>query len=185
MKIRITDLPLDGLNIQEKLNLESLISRLNEQKSSPFNVFEAPEAHLRLLALGQDGAQVSGFITASYKQECSLCLDPANRNVKLPVEFQIRIKPTESDRTQDFEDDVGIVFVEDENVTLDDTLEEIFILSLDLFWRPSFAQGVDFKERCSICAKTREEIGIADAAAKSTLADILSKSTRKNKSSIN
>jgi uncharacterized metal-binding protein YceD (DUF177 family) len=185
MKVRITDLPLEGLNIQEPLNIESLNARLQDDQKSPFSVLEAPIANIRILPLGQDGAQVSGFITASYKQECSLCLEPADRNVKLPVEFQIRIKPTDADSSQDFEDDVGMVFIEDETAILDETLEEIFILSLDLFWHPSFNKDKDSKERCAICKKTREQIGIADAAPKSTLADLLAQPNVKSKFSNN
>jgi uncharacterized metal-binding protein YceD (DUF177 family) len=174
MKIRITDLPIEGLKITDSLCAESLQNRLNADDQEQFLILNAPAVNLVASPLGSSGAQIQGDISVEFKQKCSLCLDLAPRTIKLPINLQIRIKPKDS--TDVFEDDIGIVYIEEESIELSDVLEETILLSIDIFWHPEFESK---NKNCSICKKTKESLGLMENNQKATFKDLIETVSKK------
>lgn len=148
MKIRIATIPPAGFEIKEPLSSISINKRLNEVKDSGINILADPLVYLKVNK-NIEGAEAVGKIHVTYSQCCSRCLDPLPQNSELP--FHLIIKHREEGDDQF--DDIGIMYYEGEYADLQETLEEVIILSIDIFWAPS----LDQKGNCSLCQKNCAE----------------------------
>ena len=176
----MSDLPEKGLTVTEQLPESSINSRLSEPAPvdgtvSSVNqfIFTGPlNVTITAIPYGNEGsAKINGSLTATYTQDCSLCLDNLPRILKVPIEFQVQKM---SDGETGTEDDVGICFYQGDNAELDPILEEAAILALSIFWHPPFIEN-----RCTECRKSRAALGLAEPEAPLSLADLLAKAAAK------
>lgn len=155
MKIRISDIPAEGLNINDTIALEPLNARLQAGEPCDIYFLQAPRVSL-MVRRNPGGAQTSGTISSRYKQPCSLCLDEVERDIEISFDYILQHKsPATDDPTGGSLDDVGIIFFEGEHVDLEDSIQESLILSLSRFWHPPLKPDGS----CSICHKNlRDQI---------------------------
>lgn len=155
MKIRISDIPAEGLNINDTIPLEPLNARLQAGEQCDISFLEAPRVNLTVHR-NPGGAQTSGTIKSRYSQPCSLCLDEVGRDIEIGFDYILQHKnPGDADTTEDSLDDVGIIFFEGEHIELDDSIQESLILALSRFWHPPLKPDGS----CSICHKNlRDQI---------------------------
>jgi uncharacterized metal-binding protein YceD (DUF177 family) len=144
MRVRISTLPPQGLQVCDSLPLETLNARLNEGHSTDIKFLSPPQANLLALPVGT-GATVTGTVTGQYQQDCGRCSDPVPQQMEIQVNLIARPRAEGSD----VEDDIGIVFFDGEHVELGDLLEELLILKLDLFWSPP----MDESNKCTVCSR--------------------------------
>lgn len=169
MKIRITDIPAEGLKVQDTLPLEELNSRMNEGSNTEFNFLSAPLVKLEVHRAGE-GAEVEGSVSAEFSQGCSLCLDSLPRSSVVPVSFQLRQRKGERGE----EDDIGMIYYDGDSVDLQEAIEECLILSLSLFWHPEFIE-----DKCTQCKRSRKDLGLGKPNEKLTLGNLIQQASKK------
>lgn len=166
MLVRITDLPLKGLKINDHLSLEKLNERVAEGRDTSIAFTIPPVVDLTLFP-SHGGATSSGKVTTKYTQECSTCLDPIERELELEAKFIFKPRTSESDA-----DDIGVWYFDGDEINLEEVIQEALILSLQLYWHPPR----DAQERCSVCGKRVEfENGQAKKKSGTSLAELLKK----------
>jgi hypothetical protein len=172
MKVRIADIPPQGLPISATMSLEALNTRMNEARNNDIVFTSAPKVTLTIFkALG--GAESKGTVKTTYRRPCGLCLDELDRELTIKADFIIKDKPPtkrpreleratkntgatkekESEPILDdgeFADDVGIFFYEGDNFELEGPLQELLILALPAFWHPHREK---VSGNCSHCGK--------------------------------
>lgn len=188
MKVRMSDIPPQGLPISATMSLEALNTRMNEGNNNDI-IFTSPP-HVRLTvfkALG--GGEAKGTITTKYRRPCGLCMDELDQDLSLPVSFVIKEKPApkrsrnEDDRPAkddvdmnpddgQYADDVGIFYYEGDNFELEEPLQELLILSLSPFWHPP-REAVS--GNCSRCGRNPCPEGEADEEGLGKLGEIFKK----------
>ncbi len=137
VKIRITDIPKEGLEINEELCLDAINSRMNEAPDNDITFIEAPRFSV-LIKPELGGAELSGTISTRYKQPCARCLEEISEFLKQELSLTLKAKtkkpgierPTEA---TEWDDGIGIVYFDGEHIDLEDILQETLILSLDPF----------------------------------------------------
>lgn len=164
MRVRISDISPKGLEVKGEIPLVPLNDRMKAGENQEIIFSCAPIADLMIFG-NSSGAELTGTISAKYKQACSLCLDVKERSVNIKTKFHLKEKT--DPKAED--DDIGIVYYENDLLELDPILEEALILSLALYWHPPF----DKKERCTECEKSRSELGLAADAGALKLGDLL------------
>lgn len=174
MKVRITDIPYEGLAVEADLPLKALNARLSEGEggNEGFEFLSAPRVSLRVFKTSH-GGEVKGKVTGKYTQTCSLCLDGIERALDLDTHFVVRQRPEgASPDSPDFCDDVGIFYFDGEHVDLEDILQEIIMLSFDMYWHPP----LDEKKTCTLCRKEFNELKAEEEEQKpSTFSELLKK----------
>lgn len=150
MKVRIKDIPAEGLKVTDNLPLDELNARMNEGSSTEFTFLKPPAVRLLISKVGES-AEVEGEVSAEYSQGCSLCLESLPRIASVPISFQLRQRRGERGE----EDDIGMIYYDGDSVDLREVVEECLILSLSLFWHPEF-NG----DSCSQCNRTRKDLGL-------------------------
>ena len=166
MKVRMSDIPPQGLPISATMSLEALNTRMNEGRNNDITFTQAPKVELTVFkALG--GGEAKGTITAKYRRPCGLCSDELEQPLTIRADFIIKDRPTpkrsrDDDHDQkdkqvgavgddgEFADDVGIFFYEGDNFELEEPLQELLILSLSPFWHPERDKKTG---NCSLCGK--------------------------------
>ena len=175
MKVRLSDIPYEGLPVQDKLSVASLNARLQEGSDQGFRFLEEPVVDV-VVFRRPHGGEVSGRVTGQYEQPCALCLNNMPRDMSLDVHFFLRARPkdVEEGSEEAFEDDIDFFHYEGDIADLEEMLQELVILSLSIFWHPD----VDKTGKCSGCGKRVEELG-ADVEqvkpATQSLGDLLKK----------
>ena len=142
MKFRIPTLPKQGLTSQECLTKEQLNNRLNESSRNIAEFLSDAIITLRLIPR-QYGADLTVHIEATYQQPCGRCNQP--QPLALTVDNKAVLKARSN--PDDIEDDLSLVYYDDDSVELTEYLEELTILSLDPFWTPTLKED----GRCSSC----------------------------------
>ena len=153
MNIRISTIPPRGLDIKETLPLDSLNARMNEGRENDIVFTAAPQVELTVLRT-IEGAETKGSVRTKYKQQCSWCLDPVERELEIEAKFVLSPRPAEKSVNEagSFEDDIGVVYYDNDHVDLEDVIQEALILSLSRFWHPP----VDEKGACTVCGRNVE-----------------------------
>lgn len=173
MKIRITDIPYEGLKIEDSLSLENLTARMNEGDNRGIVFTVAPKVTLTVFR-STLGAETKGTVTTRYKQPCSLCVEEVEKDIE--IEANYILKPRDPVNLDALDDDVGVVFYDGEHVDLEDVIQESLILALNIYWHPP--QDKDGNcVRCGLnfCAKQASE----DKPVR-TMGDIFKKALSKN-----
>ncbi len=134
MKVRVSDIPPEGLEIADILPLEALNARMAEGPGNDVFFCFPPQVRLHLFAR-KGGTEISGSITAKLEQPCTRCLETVS--AQFNREIQLFLKPKEDrpgiDRrmnSDEWEDDVGIVYFNGDTIDLEDILQESLILSV-------------------------------------------------------
>ncbi len=147
MKVRISDIPADGLEINDSLELERLNARMLEGGQDSGIIFtSAPTVKLKITrTIG--GAEAKGKVRAKYKQSCGRCLDEVEREMEQETSLIISPKTEGDSEGSKRDDEIGIVFYEGESVDLEEILQENLIISLSIYWSPP----VNANGACELC----------------------------------
>jgi uncharacterized metal-binding protein YceD (DUF177 family) len=154
MKIRISDIPSIGLNINETIPLRPLNERLSQGSDKSIQFLEDPRVQL-LLERNTTGATASGSVSSRYIQPCSRCAQELPRDIELRLDFVLSERPghpthgREATPEEELIDDIGIIYYENDQVDLEDFIQESLILALSLYWHPP----EDKKGNCEVCGK--------------------------------
>ena len=159
MKITVSELPAEGLKINDTIPLEPLNARMKEGRHKEIEFLEAPTVELAVTPTQTGGAQTEGKVVSKYRQRCGRCLDPVERTIEAALNFVLAQRPVvnvdgkEEVLTEDYIDDVGLVYFDGDQIDLEDLVQESLILSLSVFWSPPLkANG-----KCSLCDYKLEE----------------------------
>ena len=180
MKVRISDIPYEGLPVRDKLQLDALNGRLKEGSDTGFRFLSEPAVDLRVFKRSS-GGEVRGKVTGRYEQPCALCNKNMPRDLSLDLNFFLRARPKdlESSPEEAFEDDIGLFHYDGDHVDLEEIIQELIILSLSLFWHPP----LDENGNCTACGKSMDEIGAdveSPKRATQSLGELLQKAGLKN-----
>ena len=136
MKIRVTDIPAEGLQVDfelesESLNARSVADRENhdgrEELLPPEYVFaQGAKAQVKLSLEGRT-VVVSGRASAGYTTPCARCAEPASKKIDVPVNIVLKPFPT---RDEDRVEDVQLGFYDGKEIDCDQVVEEFLMLSL-------------------------------------------------------
>lgn len=177
MKIRISDLPAQGLEVKTTMALEPLNERLKQGENHGILFTQEPQVEI-VVTKSSTGAETKGFVRSRYKQPCSRCMVEVDREIELEANFILQPKPEDLMELGEEEiSDIGIVYFEGEHVDLEDVFQESLILALSIFWSPPS----DAKGNCSICSLSEKEIkkklqaGDSTHAGKVSLGDLFKK----------
>lgn len=173
MKVRITDLPPEGLTVHESLPVEPLNKRMREGKlGSDITFVTAPKAVLIVKPVAT-GAEAHGEVTATISQICGRCVELKERELTAVVGYSLTHKePTD----EEFEESpLGFIKVEDGHVDFDEDLYQALILEIDLFWKPDESNG-----KCNLCLKTFDEFR-QEISPKRTMGALLEQAMKKTK----
>lgn len=172
MKVRISDISPAGLLINETISLDSLNERMALGRSKEIVFTEAPHVSL-VIRKTASGAETVGTVSSKYRQPCSLCLKEADREITAEANYILKPRPPVEERgpNDSFEDDVGIVYYDDDHVELEETLQEALILLLSIYWHPP----LDKDGKCTKCGCSTRDLGIESAPSKTTLGDLFKK----------
>ena len=135
--LRVTDIPVQGLEITESLALDLLNERMNDAPNNDI-VFIDTSPFSLMAKTTKGGILITGNISGSYSQPCGRCLEEITH--QLDKEISLTLKPKETqpgrERTttkQEWQDDIGIVYFDGEHIELEEILQETLILSLSPF----------------------------------------------------
>jgi uncharacterized metal-binding protein YceD (DUF177 family) len=183
MKIRISDIPHEGLAVKESLSLENLNARMREGEDHGIEFISPPQVELMVFKTPQ-GAETRGKVTSRYRQPCSLCIEGVERDLEVEANLIFKAKPLDlenrpaGEEDEDYIDDVGISYFEGEHLDLEAIIQESIILSLSIYWHPP----VDKSGNCQVCGK-RSASGqcVSQAEEKPlTLGQLIKAATSKN-----
>jgi uncharacterized metal-binding protein YceD (DUF177 family) len=174
MKVRISDIPHTGLKVSDILPLDALNARMAEGQSKDILFTEAPRVDLVVMRT-QSGAETKGTVQTKYRQQCSRCLEDADRELKIPADFILQPKSGAEEALDEgdasFTDDVGISYFEGDNIDLESLLQEALILSLTLYWAPA----CDAQGNCVQCGLNRSKFESYDEPPGNSLGKLLKK----------
>ncbi len=151
MKVHLSDISPHGLEIKSEISLESLNRRMCEGKNNDILFTSAPLVDI-VIHRNAGGAHSNGSISTRYKQLCSHCAKELERTLEIPFDFVFEERPTDEYRSSPdkfFEEDVGVTFIDNDEINLEPLIQESLILALDQYWHPPRdAAGI-----CSLCNK--------------------------------
>jgi len=177
MKIRISDIPHEGLKIDASLSLDSLNERLREGEDHDIEFLSPPRVALTAFKTPQ-GAETRGSAHTRYRQPCSRCIEGVERDLEVATNFIFKAKPPDlenrpaGEEDEDYIDDVGITYFEGEHIDLEAIVQETLILSLSIYWHPP----VDREGKCQVCGLLYKD-GLTSGAGEApptTLGQLLS-----------
>ncbi len=160
MLVRISDIALTGLKINNTIPLDALNARMNEARDNDITFLEAPQVSV-VVSKNASGAEVAGTVKTKYRQPCSWCVKGLERDLEIEISLQLQEKPEtlpRNDPEAEFGllDDVGISYYENDHVELEPLIQEQIMLSLDSYYHPE----EDKAGSCSLCGlnvKAEEE----------------------------
>ncbi len=151
-KVRVSDIPQEGLSLVFELSLDLLSKRINEplnissesSLSQPAVIFSKPvPVRLDLRSDGQT-VEMSGNMTSEYKTLCGRCGEEARKCLDIPVDLIFKPKRNNNDF-----DDIGYVVYQGEVLDCTEALEELLILSIP----HTIYCSEDCKGLCATCGK--------------------------------
>lgn len=175
MEIRVTDLPVFGLELKnEKLSLEGLRQRYGDNSKDGVEFREAPCFSGKAVPC-HGGAILTGDLSFSFKQPCSLCTDLLDEIHSISINIMFRERPAGSDpSSEEFEDDVGLVYFEGDKISLDEPLFTEIIINVPSANRPKESDCGD----CRVCGKNISR-SISDAKPANTMKGLLEAAMKK------
>lgn len=160
MLVRISDIALSGLKINDTIPLDALNARMNEARDNDITFLEAPRVSV-LVTKNASGAEVAGTVTTKYRQPCSWCIKGLERDLEIEISIILQEKPEtlpSNDPEAEFGllDDVGISYYENDHVELEGLIQEQIMLSLDSFYHPEEDKDGNCS-KCGLNVKAEEE----------------------------
>ncbi|MDC0358498.1 DUF177 domain-containing protein [Oligoflexia bacterium] len=138
MLIRLTDIPHDGLKINDTISLSALNTRMTEGRNNDIEFVEAPSVTVTVFTR-KNGAEVAGVVRSKYIQPCPRCLEPTpcslEKDFNLILKQKPKANPRQSSATEEesWVDDVGITYFTGEHIDLEELVQETLILSISPF----------------------------------------------------
>lgn len=134
MQIRLTDIPPEGLNVNDTLSLENINARMNEAPNNDITFTQAPAVEAAVQK-EKGGAEVTGKVAAAYKQVCPRCAQEVEHQVEKELSLILKRKESQPGRDrqtskEEWGDDIGILYFDGEHIDLEDVIQETLILSL-------------------------------------------------------
>ncbi len=139
MKIRITEIPTEGREIEFSASLESLNKRVNAghdpttpaSASSPEYIFHGENTASLRLDLHGSSVAVAGNARAQFSAACSRCAEPLERIVEADIDIMLKPKDINNKKKNEDEfEDLGFGFYDGKEVDCADIVEEYLILQL-------------------------------------------------------
>lgn len=145
MRIRLSTLPKEGLQIKEHLDQEQINSRMNASLHNDVRFTSPPliDVHMQTRTFGAEG---KGSITAQFEQECSRCQEYRTREIKVSCYFLVQDRPS----PDAIEEDLNLVYSDDDQLNLTEYCEENLILNIEPFWSPPLNKDGACSE-CKLC----------------------------------
>lgn len=170
MKIRISDISEQGLHIVDTLPVDALNARMNEGSNNDIFFPKPPTVDITVRRTVR-GAHVRGTVQSAFKQGCSRCDQRVARALATEIDIMLEPKSKRSDADSFSDDQVGVVYYENDAIDLEDLLQETIILDLSPFWHPPFNE----QDRCTECGKSTHELFKGQDETKNTLGSLLMK----------
>jgi uncharacterized metal-binding protein YceD (DUF177 family) len=176
MKVRISDLPPQGIKINETISLEALNTRMAEGRGNDIEFSAAPLVNIEIVP-NSHGAVISGTVQTRLKQPCSRCLEAVERPLEVRADFVLKPKPKHLNKdaagAEDPLDDVGLLYYGEDGIELEEALQENLILALYPYWHPP----CDAQGKCQLCGLNVPGVSasVEDAAKPVSLGDLLKK----------
>ena len=145
MRVRISDIPHDGLSVDALLPVDHLNQRMGEGRNNDIVFLEDPKVEA-LITRTRTGATFKGELTTSYKQPCARCTDEQEQ--QLSVTANLVFHELLGDEAEP-DADVGVYFYRDGAIELEEIIQEQLILELEPFWYPKECENGD----CETCGK--------------------------------
>ncbi len=165
MLVRVTDLPPNGLIINDTIPLAPLNARMATGDHTDIKFTEAPRVELSIIPTQAGGAQMSGKVRSKYLQPCGRCLDPLEREIEVEANYVLAQRPPPERGAkpaepveEDCVDDVGLVYFDGDQIELEDLIQESLILGLSVFWSPP----CDNKGNCKLCGFNIDKINAVE-----------------------
>jgi len=149
MKLRLSDIPPEGLRVSGTLDLDRLNARMAEGRDNEIVFTSPPQVELRVWGSPR-GAETKGRIFSRYRQPCSRCLKTLDLDLEVAADFLLKpARERDLARGRESADDIGVIYFENEPVDIEDQLQENLILAL----RPFLLPERDSQGRCSACGE--------------------------------
>lgn len=137
IRIKVTDIPTRGLSIEDSLPLDHLNKRMNEAPDNDVTFIESVQFSIHIKP-EIAGAELKGHIQAKYEQPCGICLKEIVRELDQELSLTLKAKTLRPgvDRatsSEEWEDDIGIVYFDGEHIDLEEILQETLILGISPF----------------------------------------------------
>jgi hypothetical protein len=171
MRIKLSTLPKEGLQIKEHLTQEQINSRMNASTNNDVRFTSAPSIDLRLQPRAF-GAEGKGAITAQIEQECSRCQEYRPREINVSCYFLVQERPA----PDAIEEDLNLVYSDDDQLNLTEYCEENLILHIEPFWSPPLNKDGACSE-CKLCPHwtSDDEVQVSTQGLKGLLDSALAK----------
>lgn len=165
--INLNTLPEAGLKLESELGVKSLNERIKPEDGEAEIVFKKkPKCKLELKALGKtENFDLLAKLDFYYEQKCGRCSDFKECHVTKKINTLIKKRNSENENE---DDDVGVIFYEEDELNLEDILQEEIVLSLSPFLIPE----TDKEDKCKICKK---KIEFPNEGVSQKLGDLLKK----------
>ena len=173
MRIRVSDIGADGLEVRGTISLESLNQRMNEGSTNDISFLRDPRVDIKVHRT-ISGVCTSGKVRTRYKQPCALCVDELEKDLEIEANFVFQHRSLDETtqyhgETDSYFDDIGVNFYTGDHIDLEDLIQESLILSLTPYLRPPrLADGT-----CSVCNKKPELCKRKEENSTFTLAQLL------------
>ena len=151
MKIRISTIPPEGLKLSVPLSLDALNDRMNEGGEQEIKFLSPPQLEVVIIRRAH-GGELSGEVRTTYEQPCSRCAEEKERELVAPLNITLKRSP-EGHALPD--DDIGVVYFQEDHVDIEEIVQETIILALSIFWSPP----TDCEGICTLCNR-RVEYGV-------------------------
>jgi uncharacterized protein len=132
-KVRVSDIPHEGLSLSFELAVDSVSERVNAPLDAisedsvplPMYLFLKPlPVQINLFSEGQT-VEMKGEVNGDFQTLCSRCGESARSNVKVPISVILKPKKNNGDV-----DDLGYILYSGEVLDCADIIEELLILDI-------------------------------------------------------
>lgn len=106
MRIRILDIPPEGLTVDFPLELAPLNARVHASdvgRNAGPSFIAAPHAEMNLQLEGS-AVVVKGHVTGRYQTVCSRCIEPVEKSLDVPLDLVLKPEVTRSESDASAED---------------------------------------------------------------------------------
>jgi len=136
MKIRLSDIPTEGLKIKDTIPLSALNARMDEGPGNDIHFLTEPQVDLSI-APQKGGYEIIGSIGSRYQQPCARCLEEVEHPINIDLNLFLKPKDPAAPRLNEEggpdDDDIGIHYFTGEHIDLEDLIQESLILALNPF----------------------------------------------------
>lgn len=169
LQVRLSDIPQEGIKINDTIPLETLNARMNEGPGNDVTFLAPPSVSLTI-SPQKGSAELTGTITTTYRQSCPRCLEMIEHSISQEVNILLKAKESHPGRdrklsAEEWDDDIGIIYFDGEHIDLEDILQETLILAIDPLGAPhdgctSMEWKDDLDEEKNTLGKLFQKVGL-------------------------